>query len=96
MARIKMVTRTVEQTTYEVMCVEVSSAMVVNMTFKLGASYGNEDSMKRLKKLYETDDLKLVSILSENTESILYGMPEAQFIQLATVLPPRSTNSDEE
>ena len=91
MARLRMVTRTIEVNTYSVMTCNIETAEARVMEFKCGIIPVSVDPLKYLKKLYETDALKLVSIVSHETESILYGMPEDEFIAAAKVLPPRTT-----
>lgn len=96
MARVRMVTRTVEVNTYTVMTCNTETAEVLNVDYAIGAIGDKDEAIKFLKKQYETDTLKLVAIVSQKTETILYGMPEEQFIKLATVLPPRSQSSNNE
>lgn len=56
----------------------------------------NSDAMKILKKAYETDTLKLCAITEHTSETLLYGMPEEDFIANAKILPARgSVNSNE-
>lgn len=90
MARIRMVTRTVEVNTYSVMACNIETAEVRVMEFKCGLVPVSVDPLKYLKKLYETDTLKLVSVVSRETETVLYGMPEDEFIAAAKILPPRA------
>ena len=95
MARERMVTRTVLLTSVEVMCVNVETAEVSINNYELsGYSMNADEAMKQLKKLYETDSFKLVAIQDMEEKEILYGMTEAEFIQLATVLPPRKVYTD--
>lgn len=88
MRKEKMVTRTVELTICEVMCLNTETAEVTVQEYKVSVQ-GNQDPLKLLKKQHETDTFKLVSVQNTRTETILYGMPESVFIQNATVLPPR-------
>lgn len=95
MARERMVTRTVLLTSVEVMCVNVETAEVSINNYELsGYSMNADDAMKQLKKLYETDNFKLVAIQGMEEKEILYGMTEADFIKLAEVLPPRKVYTD--
>ena len=89
MARERMVTRTVEVNTYSVMTCNVDTAEAGVMDFKCGMIPQSVEPLKHLKKLYETDTLKLVAIVSRETETVLYGMPEKEFIAAAKILPPR-------
>ena len=96
MARERMVTRTVTQSTIEVMTVNVNTAEVSIIPYKLGGMYDETEALKKLKKLFETDDLKLVHVESIITEELLLGMPEEDFISFATVLPPRKQTENME
>ena len=96
MARERMVTRTVEVNTFEVMTVNVETADVQIREFKLGGEYDNKkDALTLLKKQYETETLKLVNITAHSVETVLYGMPERVFIAMSEVLPPRGANNEE-
>lgn len=96
MASVKMVTRTIEQTTTEVMCVDTNTAQVSFNTYTIGGSYTDEDLLKKLKKLFENSDLVLVKIENRKTEQLLLGMTEEDFIRYATVLPPRNIKKENE
>ena len=96
MASAKMVTRTIEQTTAEVMCVDTNTAQVTVNSYTIGGVYTDEDLLKKLKKLFEADGLVLVKIESQHTEQLLLGMSEEDFIRYATVLPPRCSKKESE
>lgn len=96
MANVKMVTRTIEQTTADVMCVDTSTAQVTINTYTIGGSYTDDDLLKKLKKLFEVGGLVLVKIESQHTEQLLLGMTEEDFIRYATVLPPRCSKKESE
>lgn len=96
MARKRMVTRTIEQTTAHVMTIDVTTAEVQVKEYPIGGRFNDEELLKRLKKLFETDTLKLVHIESQSCEEVLLGMDEEDFIRLAQVLPPRNTNKNED
>ena len=96
MARERMVTRTVELSVCEVMCMDIKTAEVRVCTFEVGGGLTDEKALlKAVKKLAETDTFKCVAISSVTQREILYGMPESRFIELATILPPRGTKADE-
>lgn len=94
MARERMVTRTVSETTVTVMCVNVTTAEMENKVYTLGQVSNQSDALKALKKLYETDTFKLVAVVSMEVTEQLYGMTEVEFIKLARKLPPRSTTTE--
>lgn len=96
MARKRMVTRTIQQTTAEVMTVNITTAEVTINTYKIGGVYTPEDLLKKLKSIFETETLKLVHIESIEIEEVLLGMEEEDFIRLAKVLPPRTNQNIEE
>lgn len=95
MARKRMVTRTVEQTTAQVMTLDVTTAEVKVCTYDIGGQYNDDELLKKLQKLFQTDTLKLVHIEEQACKEVLLGMDEEDFIRLAKVLPPRTTNKDE-
>lgn len=96
MARIKMVTRTVDITVVKVMCLNMESMQGEVRTFELTGLYNDNDSViKDVKKLYESDIIKPVAVVDTETKEVLYGMTELDFIKLAKVLPPRTGNKEE-
>ena len=96
MARKRMVTRTVEQTTAQVMTIDVTTAEVQVRTYEIGGYYTDSELLKKLQNLFQTNTLKLVHIESQTSEDVLLGMEEEDFIRLAKVLPPRTTNKYED
>ena len=94
MARERMVTRTVTQTTAKVMCLNVTTAEVSINEYTIGGTYKETDLLKKCKSLFETDDLKLVHIELSKVEEILLGMTEEDFIRYATVLQPSKQQGD--
>lgn len=96
MARKRMVTRTVEQTTAQVMTLDVTTAEVQVRTYGIGGKYSDEDLLKKLQNLFQTDTLKLVHIEEQICKEVLLGMDEEDFIRLAKVLPPRTVNKVED
>lgn len=96
MARKRMVTRTVEQTTAQVMTLDITTAEVQVYTYNIGGKYTDEELLNKLQKLFQTETLKLVYIESQVCNEVLLGMDEEEFIRLAKVLPPRSVNKDAE
>ena len=95
MARKRMVTRTIVQTNAEVMCLNVITAEVSINTYTIGGSYDSSSLLKALKDIFETDELKLVTIQGYTEAEILLGMDEDEFIRFAKVLPPRTNTGKE-
>lgn len=92
--RERMVTRTVIQTTAKVMCLNVTTAEVTINEYTIGSTCTEVDLLKKCKKLFETDEFKVVHIESSKVEEILMGMTEEDFIRYVTVLPPRKAQGD--
>lgn len=95
MARERMVTRTVELTEAHIMALDTATAEVQTIVCEIGGGVTDENAvLKAAKKLYETSTLKLVAVQYMLSKEILYGMPEAEFIRHAKVLPPRTKTDD--
>lgn len=89
MARKRMVTRTIEQTTAKVMTLNVVTAEVTITPYTISGELTGDALLKALQNTYQTDTMKLVHVLESTVESVLYGMEEEEFIKLAKVLPKR-------
>lgn len=89
MARKRMVTRTIEQTTAKVMTLNVVTTEVTITPYTISGELTGDALLKALQDTYQTDTLKLVHVLESTVESVLYGMEEEEFIKLAKVLPKR-------
>lgn len=96
MARQRMVTRTVEQANVTVLCVNPKTREVCDKTFAISATIPQEKVCKYLTKTNPDSEYNFVSVTAYEVSEILYGMTEEQFISLAQVLPPRSTNEQAE
>ena len=91
MSRVRMVTRTIDFTVANVMTLNVNTCEVSVNEYRINGVYNNEkEVLKNMQKCFETDCLKLVKIDSFHTESVLFGMKESIFMELAEVLPPRT------
>ena len=89
MARKRMITRTIEQTTAKVMTLNVVTAEVTITPYTISGELTGDVLLKALQDTYQTDTMKLVHVLESTVESVLYGMEEEEFIKLAKVLPKR-------
>lgn len=91
MARTPQVTRTITTTQVTIMGVEVNTAEVTNKTFTVPRTYKDDEKLlKAVKAVAETDAYKVVSIVDKQVQETLYGMTEQEFIEHASVLPPRA------
>ena len=91
MTRKRMVTRTVEQTTAQVMTLDITTAEVQIRPFDIGGKYSDDELLKKLQQIFQTDTLKLVHIESQTCKEVLLGMTEEDFIKFAYVLTPRNS-----
>lgn len=90
MAREPKVTRTIVTTKAVLMCVDTETAEVFNKEVVLPRTYASEEKLlKKAKAVVENDTTKVVSVVSKDEVSTLYGMSEQVFIEHAEVLPPR-------
>lgn len=96
MARKRMVTRTIEQTKAEVMTLNVRTAEVLTQSYTIGGRYSDEDLLKKLQEIFQTDEVKLVHIEKQECTEVLLGMTEEDFIRYAIVLPPRTAQNNTE
>ena len=98
MAREKMITRTIVETTARIMCLDVKSAEVSINEFKIGGEWSAKPSklLERLQELYNTTTFKLVNIEDISEEEVLLGMSVEDFMRYAKVLPPRTKAEVEE
>lgn len=91
MARIPMVTRTIQTTKANVLCLNIVEGEPFNKEVVLPRTYKDEKSMmKVVENIINTDEVKAVHIVQSTVEETLYGMTEQEFINNAKILPPRN------
>ena len=91
MARERMVTRTVFNTNYNVMVVNMESKSVESIAVTIpSADTMTDKAREKAIKAMLPEGKTFVAITGETTSETLYGMTEAEFIRLARVLPPRT------
>lgn len=89
MARTRMVTRTINVTVVEAMCVDTQTAEVTVKSLELtGETFTTEKALKELKKEYETDTFKVVAIQKMEVHEEMYGLKEIDFLKVAQKLDP--------
>lgn len=97
MARVPMITRTIQSTVCDVLCLNVETAEPFNKQVTLPRTYKDENSMlKMAKSVLDTDTEKVVHIVSSHVEETRYGMSEQEFIEHAKVIPPLEKQEDEQ
>lgn len=89
MARVRMVTRTINVTTVEAMCVNTKTAEISIKDLELtGETFTQEKALKVLKNEYETDSFKVVAIQKMEVHEEMYGLKEIDFLKVAQKLDP--------
>lgn len=89
MARVPMITRTIQTTVCDVLCLNVETAEPFNKQISLPRTYKDENSMlKQAKSVLDTDTEKVVHIVNSHVVETRYGMTEQEFIEHAQVMPP--------
>lgn len=97
MARVPMVTRTITTTEVNVMCLDVEKGEPINKDVTVSRAFKDDEKLlKEVKKIVETDAIKAVHIVDKREVETLYGMAEQEFIEHATVLPPREEKKEAE
>lgn len=89
MARVPMITRTIQTTVCNVLCLNVDTAEPFNKQVTLPRTYKDENSMlKMAKSVLDTDTEKVVHIVSSHVEETRYGMSEQEFIEHGQIIAP--------
>lgn len=87
--RKPMVTRTIISTSVSALCVNPQTAETFEQVFTLSGKILEEDkALKKVSKLYNTEDCTIVAIRELKEVNELYGMDEADFIAGAKILDP--------
>lgn len=87
----RKVTRTVTVTTANVMVCNTETGLVTPMNYELtGEVKDNKQALKQLNKVYGTESLIFVKVLSVESKETLYGMSESDFIKYAKPLDKRT------
>ena len=87
MARERQVTRTINSIEVTAICMNIESSEVENKTLTLtGDTPTNEQALKQLKKLYETETFKVVAVKDIKVTEKLFGMSEIDFLKYAVEL----------
>ena len=92
MARQPQVTRTIQTTKANVLCIDLANEQPFTQEVILPRTYKDEKSMlKKIKPIVENDTIKVVHVQNFTVESTLYGMTEEEFISMAHILPARTS-----
>ena len=92
MARQPQVTRTIQTTKCNVLCIDLANEHPFTQEVILPRTYKDERSMmKKIKPIVENDNVKAIHVQNFTVESTLYGMTEEEFITMAHILPARTS-----
>lgn len=82
---MKLITRTISERRYTVMCLNINTAEVTNEDFSLGSMSfpGKDSALRALQKRFNTEEKKLVAIVKTDSVDALYAMTEEAFIKAA-------------
>lgn len=95
MRKVPLITRTIQTTRANVLCLDINEAEPFNKEVILPRTYKNDEAvLKKAREIIDTDTVKAVSVVRTSVEETLYGMPENIFIENAVVLPPRGEKAD--
>lgn len=82
---MKIMSRTISETLYTAMCVDITKATVFNQEISLGSvkPRNTEHALNLINKAINNGNVKAVSIVSRSSRDVLYVMTEESFIRNA-------------
>ena len=87
MARERQVTRTINSIDVTAICMDINTMETSEKVLSLtGDTPNNEQALKQLKKVYETDSFKVVAVKEIKVTEKLFGMSEIDFLKYAVEL----------
>lgn len=96
MAKTPMITRTIQTTEVNVLCMDVKQGEPFNTTVTLPRTYKDNAAMlKAAAAVIDNEDTKAVHIVASKVKETLYGMKETDFIANADILPARTVKEHE-
>lgn len=96
MAKTPMITRTIQTTDVNVLCMDIKQGEPFNTTVTLPRTYKDNAAMlKAAAAVIDNEDTKAVHIVASEVKETLYGMKETDFIANADILPVRTAKEHE-
>ena len=96
MAKTPMITRTIQTTEVNVLCMDIKQGEPFNTTVTLPRTYKDNAAMlKAAAAVIDNEDTKAVHIVASEVKETLYGMKETDFIVNADILPTRAVKEHE-
>lgn len=96
MPKTPMITRTIQTTEVNVLCMDIKQGEPFNTTVTLPRTYkDNAGMLKAAAAVIDNEDTKAVHIVASEVKETLYGMKETDFIANADILPARTVKEHE-
>lgn len=96
MAKTPMITRTIQTTEVNVLCMDIKQGEPFNTTVTLPRTYKDNAAMlKAVAAVIDNEDIKAVRIVASEVKETLYGMKETDFIANADILPALTAKEHE-
>lgn len=96
MAKTPMITRTIQTTEVNVLCMDIKQGEPFNTTVSLPRTYKDNTAMlKAAAAVIDNEDIKAGHIVASEVKETLYGMKETDFIANADILPARTAKEHE-
>ena len=89
MARVAMVTRTIETHNVHIVGMNTITKTVIEDDVTVTENLEGDKLLKHINKVYGTTEIIYITAVVIGSNSTLYGMTEADFIKHAQILPPR-------
>lgn len=93
MARAPVVSRTITAFKTTVICLDVTQDKPFEKTIHLSGRLKNTEIKQAAEKKLNSENVKVAYIKAVEPETKLYAMTEQEFIDTATVYPPRQTTT---
>lgn len=87
MARKRVVSRTIKAVTVTVMTVDTESAEVFNREFVIKHKCNRAEALREAKKQFDSDIVKVVSVVDMSENVYRAQMDEEEFLKLASIVP---------
>jgi hypothetical protein len=81
-----MTTRTMESTIVEVLCMDLVEQKPLTQVITLPKKYSDDTKIMKALKSYDTDELKIVSIINVEVKKELRGITDELFLKYSVVL----------
>lgn len=92
--RKPMVTRTMPVSKVTALVVDLNTKQTAEKELTISGKYSGEKLDKAVKAVVDDQNTKFVSVLSVETNDILYGMDEQKFIDNAEVITRKSDSQN--